>query len=151
MPSHLRAVEGCPPGISAAGCSLDEAVADPGLGEDVPRARRVGLELAPQLVAVDAQVVRLAAVARTHTALSRSAWVTTRPRCLASSPSSRHSVGREVHGVAVPGRGERAEVDRERVGDDGGMPPSTSPSPPPRRSAERTRAISSSIPNGLVT
>ena len=96
--SRLSAGSGSRPGSSRSSQeAVDEPVTRAGLGEQVPRARRVRLELAAQLRHVDVQVVRLVAVRRPpHLAQDRAVRQQLALRCWASSAQDAELVRRQV-------------------------------------------------------
>ena len=127
-----------------------EPIANAWLGPEVARARRVGLELAPELEHEDAQIVRLIVVVR--------------PPDL----SEQLSVGNDVAGMPHEGRQElvldRCEVDlgvsrtetRRRIRSTWSSPRAKTGSArwlarAAWRSTARMRASSSPIPKGLLT
>ncbi len=130
--------------------SGQEAVAQAGLGDEVPRGARRRLELAAQLREVLAQVVELGAVLRPQTSCRSCSPVTSRPPARTSTSSTCHSVG--VSRTAAPPRRTRLAA-RSTV--KSGVVTTGSPAgaalTSARRSVARRRASSSSIPNGLVT
>ena len=63
-PSDASRPESC---LKSGGGRVDQPVAGARLGEQVARARRIGLDLAPQVGDVDVEVVRLDLVARAPT------------------------------------------------------------------------------------
>ena len=126
----------------------DEPVASAGLGEQIARARRVGLELAPQLRDVDVQVVRLVPVGRPpHLAQDRPM----RQQLALVLGEQRAGGGTRA---ASGGRARRStltacllEVDRDRARRRAPARPGCPPVAAPRAGAPS----SSPIANGFVT
>ena len=127
----------------------DEAVAHPGLGDEVARVGPVGLQLAAQVGHVDPQVVALVAVAGTPHVLQqlalRDELAGVAHEHLEQLPLGRRQADRLARRVEHPLGGQvDGEVRRWRSS----PPPRRRPS---RRTAARSRASSSSIPNGFDT
>ena len=105
--------------VSSRGQSDDEPVADPGLGEQVAGSRRVGFELAAQLVGIHPEVVQLASVRGSPGGAEQLGMrdeVTRAPRqCLQQSPLGRREPDL---GAVRGGRPSLADVEGEVVGGD---------------------------------
>ena len=127
----------------------DEAVAHAGLGDEVAGMGAVGLELAAEVGEVDAEVVALGRRGRSPHVVEQLALgdelAGVANEHLEQLPLGRREADRLAGGVEDP---LGAEVDREVGGGDDRSPRRPMAA---RRTAARSRASSSSIPNGLAT
>ena len=123
-----------------------EAVADPRLGEQVARARRIGFELAAQLGHVDPQVVRLGLILRAPD-LSEQLAPGDQPAGVAGEQLEQLPFGGGEPDVVAGGERDPlgGEVDGEVVGRDDGLvraraPPGEAP-PAAGRAARPCRTV----------